>query len=104
MMRWVNVMCFVAIIILIAALYHVRYSADSEIRALRHAERAILAEQDRQQTLQAEWSSLNDPRRLQDLADRYLSLDPLKAEQVIDLRPREIRPIQVLMQQGEGVQ
>ena len=104
MIRWVNVMCFVAIIVLIAALYHVRYSADSEIRALRQAERSILAEQDQLQTLQAEWSSLNDPRRLQALADRYLNLKPLQVEKVIDLRPREIRPIQVLMQQGEGVQ
>ena len=101
MIRWVNAIMAVVLIVLVAALYHIRYSAEAEIRALRQAERAIIAEADYRQTLQAEWSSLNDPRRLQALAERYLALAYLQAEQVIDLRPEEIRPITVLMQQGE---
>jgi hypothetical protein len=38
---------------------------------------------------------------LQELANRYLSLNYLSANQVIDLRPDEIRPISVLLQSGE---
>jgi cell division protein FtsL len=101
MIRLVNIICAVFIIALTAAVYHVRYSADAEMRALQKVEDSMLAARDERRTLEAEWSSLNDPRRLQELANRYLSLSYLAANQVIDLRPDEIRPISVLLQSGE---
>ncbi len=101
MIRVINTLCVVVIIALTAAVYHVRYSADAELRALENVRHAMRDARDERRTLEAEWSSLNDPRRLQELAQRYLSLNYLSANQVIDLRPDEIRPIPVLMQNEE---
>lgn len=97
MMRWINIALSVVLVVLVAALYHIRYSAEAEARALRQTERQIAAERDRMRTLQAEWSSLNDPRRLQLLSRRYLDLDRLRPSQVVDMRPRGTQTIPVLL-------
>jgi hypothetical protein len=100
MMRLVNTVCVLVIITLVTALYHVRYSAEAEMRAVQSVERSMQAARDTKKTLEAEWSSLNDPRRLQELAKQHLALGYLHADQVVDLRPQEIRPISVLLQRG----
>lgn len=97
MMRFINTALVVALIGMVGALYHIRYSAEAEARALRKLERQINAEYDRQRTLRAEWSSLNDPRRLQTLSRQYLKLDTLRPSQIIDARPRETQTIPVLL-------
>ena len=98
MVKWVNISFGVALVFTIAALYHIRYSAESEARVLRKIERAIAHEEDVQRTLRAEWSSLNDPRRLQDLARHYLELEDLRPSQILDLRPRMTKTIPVTLQ------
>ncbi|MDA9230214.1 hypothetical protein OAI46_03115 [Alphaproteobacteria bacterium] len=100
MIRLVNALCVLVIITLVTALYHVRYSAEAEMRAVQSVERSMGVERDTQKTLEAEWSSLNDPRRLQGLAKQHLKLDYLKAKQVLDLRPQEIRSISALLQRA----
>ena len=70
---------------------------EAEAKALRDTQRIMAAEQDRRRTLQAEWASLNDPRRLQILSRQYLSLDYLRASQVLDLRDETTLSIPVLM-------
>ena len=102
MVKWLNGSFCVALGCMIAALYHIRYSAEDEARALKKIERAIAQEQDRQRTLRAEWSSLNDPRRLQDLARNYLNLDYLRPSQVLDLRPVVTKTIPVMLHQKGG--
>ena len=56
----------------------------------------MAAEQDRRRP-RVEWASLNDPRRLQILSRQYLSLDYLRASQVLDLRDETTLSIPVLM-------
>ena len=97
MIRWVNVSFAIALVFTIAALYHIRYSAEGEARNLKKIERAIAMEEDRQRTLRAEWSSLNNPRRLQMLARNYLELDHLRPSQVMDLRPVETKKIPIIL-------
>ncbi|MBT5156764.1 MAG: hypothetical protein HOK33_02070 [Rhodobiaceae bacterium] len=97
MIRLLNISLGVLLIMCIAALYHIRYSAEAEARALRHVEREINLEKDRQRTLRAEWSSLNDPRRLQLLSRHYLQLDYLRLSQVEDMRGDETQTIPVLL-------
>lgn len=36
--------------------------------------------------LKAEWAHLNDPKRLQGLCERYLSIAPIKGSQLVSLR------------------
>lgn len=102
MIKWLNIGFFVALVCMIGALYHIRYSAEGEARALKKIERAIAQEEDRQRTLRAEWSSLNDPRRLQDLARDYLTLDQLRPSQVLDLRPVETKTIPIMLHPKGG--
>lgn len=101
MMRLINMGLAIALIGMIGVLYHIRYSAEAEARALRKLERQISAEYDRQRTLRAEWSSLNDPRRLQVLSRHYLQLDTLRPSQIIDARPRRTQTIPVLLPSRE---
>ena len=96
MVRVLNIALIFVFVILVAALYHIRYSAEAEAKALRDMQRIMTAEQDRRH-LQAEWASLNDPRRLQILSQQYLSLDYLRASQVLDLRDETTLSIPVLL-------
>ncbi len=100
MMRWVNISLAVVLIAVIAALYHIRYSAEAEARVVRQLERQINQQHDLQRTLQAEWSSLNDPRRLQLLARDYLKLDYLRASQIIDMRHQGTHTVQIMLNQN----
>ena len=102
MVRMLNITLVFVFIILMAALYHIRYSAEAEAKALRDTQRIVAAEQDRRRTLQAEWASLNDPRRLQILSRQYLSLDYLRASQVLDLRDDTTLSIPVLLMPQGG--
>lgn len=102
MVKWINIGFGVALVFTIAALYHIRYSAESEARTLKKIERAIAHEEDVRRTLRAEWSSLNNPRRLQDLARHYLDLDQLRPSQILDLRPRTTQTIPVTLQTEGG--
>ncbi len=109
MIRLVNIAFLIIIIVLIAAVYHIRYSAEAEHRTVQRVQRAIAEEHDAQRMLYAEWSSLNDPRRLQVLASRYLDLTYVQASQVIDPRRNTIAPIPILLPEhgfaaGEGVE
>ena len=102
MVKWINISFFIALVCMIAALYHIRYSAEGEARALRKIERSITLEEDRQRTLRAEWSSLNDLRRLQNLARHYLDLGQLSPSQVLDLRPVGTKTIPITLQINGG--
>ena len=102
MIRIVNIVCFLAIVSLVATVYHIRYSAEVEARKLHALERKITAAEDMRQTLAAEWSSLNDPRRLQVLVSRHLALAPLEAHQVMLPEAPASQPVAVKLLQIEG--
>ena len=102
MVKFLNITLAFIVVVLVATLYHIRYSAEAEAKALRHMQRIMAVEQDRRRTLEAEWASLNDPRRLQMLSRQYLSLDYLRASQVLDLRDDRTLTIPVLMMPQGG--
>ena len=104
MSRIFNIVCFFVIVSLVAAVYHIRYSAEVETRKLHTLERKITAEEDLRQTLAAEWSSLTDPRRLQVLVSQHLTLSPLEAHQVVLPDASALIPIPVKLLQQERAQ
>ncbi len=104
MIRIFNIACFFMIVSLVAAVYHIRYSAEVEARKLHTLERKITAAEDLRQTLAAEWSSLNDPRRLQVLVSQHLTLSPLEAHQVMLPDASTLTPIPVKLLQQERAQ
>jgi cell division protein FtsL len=82
MIRFINLLLVVAVIALSVGLYDIKYRAETADRAAERLEAQIAAEQDAIRVLRAEWSYLNQPERLQELAARYTELQPLTASQI----------------------
>ena len=64
-----------------AVLFETSFKVQGLEEDLAGINRQIVAEHDAIQVLRAEWSLLNDPTRLERLADRYLPLHPAEAKQ-----------------------
>lgn len=82
MSRFINILLCIMMAALLAVLYHVRYAADAQIRAIRILEREQMGQLEQRKVMQAEWVSLNDPLRLEDLSNRHLKMHPPLAEQM----------------------
>lgn len=67
------------------AVYQMKYEVQRLDERLARVNRQILADQEAIQILKAEWSYLNQPARLQELASRFLQLEPVKARQMVTL-------------------
>lgn len=75
---------FLAVTVAVAFInYHVKYSAQHKAQALAKIERKIAQEDEQIKVLEAEWSYLNEPQRLQKLAERNLDLGRITADQVV---------------------
>jgi hypothetical protein len=72
-------------------LFQVKYNVQSKEAELRNINKRIAANHSAIHVLEAEWSYLNDPNRLADLARRHTDLIPTQATQIkqfSDLPPR----------------
>lgn len=67
------------------ALFQVKHEVLDVERQLKIALRDITHEEDSLHVLNAEWSYLNEPGRLQALADKYLDVAPVASEQMVTL-------------------
>jgi hypothetical protein len=77
---WVVLACSASVV-----LYQTSYKAQTQERELARIKQAIRHERDNIQAWNAEWSMLNHPARLEQLAKTYLLLQPAKAEQIVRL-------------------
>lgn len=82
MIRVINLLLVMAVVGLSVGLYDIKYRAEGADRHARQLEQRIAKEQDAIRVLRAEWSYLNQPERLQELAARYSALKPLTAAQI----------------------
>ncbi|PKQ03028.1 MAG: hypothetical protein CVT73_16580 [Alphaproteobacteria bacterium HGW-Alphaproteobacteria-12] len=82
MIRVINLLLVLAVIGLSVGLYDIKYRAERASREAQQLEGRIANEQDAIRVLRAEWSYLNQPERLQELATRYTALKPLAAAQI----------------------
>jgi cell division protein FtsL len=91
-MRLINFCVICALILAAVVVYKIKF--DSTLQAERvaklHAE--IRKERNAIALLRAEWSKLDAPNRIQELAKRHLSLRALDATQFDDLRHVPMRP------------
>ena len=74
---WIGLAAFAGV-----SLFHTSYRVQSLKEEKVALERQIVTEQDGIQVLKAEWSFLNDPARLEQLASTYLALRPITATQI----------------------
>jgi cell division protein FtsL len=64
---------------------HVSYRVQRTEQYLAKLEREIVREQDQIRVLDAEWSYLNDPARIEALARRHLLLGPMSVKKIVSL-------------------
>jgi cell division protein FtsL len=64
---------------------HVSYRVQRTEQYLAKLEREIVREQDQIRVLDAEWSYLNDPARIEALARRHLVLAPMSVKKIVSL-------------------
>ncbi|MHA1546202.1 MAG: cell division protein FtsL [Alphaproteobacteria bacterium] len=74
------------------ALYALKYDTGKEAAANVVLRGEIAREREAMRILEAEWSLLNQPERLQKLAKRHLALVPLQPEQIVDFPGLPERP------------
>ncbi len=90
----VSVLVWTIILALLGiGLFQVKYNVQSKERELRDVRRQIEANLTSIHVLEAEWSYLNDPLRLADLARRHTDLLPTTPNQIgdiADLPPRQV--------------
>jgi len=74
------------------AVYQMKYEVQQLEGRLAKVNREILQDQESIQVLKAEWSYLNQPARLAELATRFLQLEPVAPKQMVSLAelPRRI--------------
>lgn len=82
MIRTLNIVLILAVVGLSFGLYDIKYRAEIADRRVQTITHQIASEQESIRVLRAEWSYLNQPERLQELAQRYTKLEPLQAAQI----------------------
>lgn len=93
MLRFVTLFVFILLFGVSAGLYHVKYSVDRMERQGLALKARIADEQEAIRILEAEWSGLNQPARLQKLTERYLELAPVQVSQVVGFSALPEKPV-----------
>lgn len=80
-MRLINILVIAALVLAASIVYEIKF--DSTLQAARVAKMhgELRHERDAIAVLRAEWARLDTPTRIQSLADRFLTLQPIKPTQ-----------------------
>jgi cell division protein FtsL len=73
---------------------HVSYQVRRVQMHLAELARSTHEQKDAIRILDAEWDSLNDPHRIDDLSKRYLTLQPTPIQRVVSLEAIPLKPSQ----------
>ena len=95
MLRTLNFLLIGLMLIGAGVVYDLKYEAERASAKVAKINRKIETERDAIATLKAEWSLLNQPKRLQELVTRYrsyLELDPLDPTQIATLDDIPFKP------------
>ncbi|MDX5360908.1 MAG: hypothetical protein LPL00_05840 [Alphaproteobacteria bacterium] len=92
MMRFVNVLLFLLIAATSVGVYRVKYAVMDLEKEATLLSAQLLEERDSIRTYEAEWTYLNEPRRLEGLAQRHLTLQPVSARQILTPAQLPLRP------------
>ncbi|MEM6616370.1 MAG: cell division protein FtsL [Pseudomonadota bacterium] len=83
MIRIVTTLSFSIAVLAAIGLYKVKIEARELAKDVRQIERDIAKTEEAISMLQAEWSVLNDPVRIQRLAEDHLGLKPMSSDQIM---------------------
>ena len=90
MIRLLNICVIAALFVAAAYVYKIKYESTQRVEQVAKLRAEIRREHDAIATLRAEWSRLDSPARIQELAKRHLALRPIEQRQFdrLDQLPR----------------
>jgi hypothetical protein len=89
MIRTTDIALFTLMMAAAAGTYKIKAEANGKQNEIRRIERQIAYEEDTIDLLEADWSMLTQPERLQRLAEKHaseLALQPIEAHQVVSVK------------------
>jgi cell division protein FtsL len=86
MLRFLNIVAILALVGSAIYAYSIKYQTSYRAEQIAKTKLEIKAEHDAIAVLRAEWSFMTRPERVQQLADRYLDLQPLTADNIVTAR------------------
>ena len=92
MMRLLNIGVIVALVVAAAYVYRIKFESAHNVEQVAKLRLDIRRERDTIAALHAEWSKLDTPSRIQELAQRHLALRPIDARQFDRLDALPERP------------
>ena len=97
MMRLLNICVIAALVAAAAYVYKIKFESTRQAERVAKLRMEIRREHDAIATLRAEWSKLDNPARIQDLAKRHLALRPIDLRQFdrfdrLPARPPDLVP------------
>jgi cell division protein FtsL len=81
MMRLINICVIGALVLAAAYVYKIKFESTRQAERVAKLRMEIRREHDAIAALRAEWSKLDNPLRIQALAQRHLKLKPIEATQ-----------------------
>lgn len=100
-MRLLNIGLIAGLVLAAAYVYDIKYQSTLRAERVAKLQHDLRRERDAIASLRAEWARLGNPRRIQTLADRHLSLTPVKAGQFVDFESLPERPPQIVQPANE---
>jgi cell division protein FtsL len=91
-LRFFHLVVVVGLIAAAVAVYEVKYQSTYDAQRAAKLRAEIRSEQERIAALQAQWSQLTAPARIQDLATRHLGMKPLAVTQIGEFASLPDRP------------
>lgn len=95
-MRLLNLLVIVALVLAAAYVYRIKYASTAQVAEIAKMRAEVRRERDAIAALRAEWSKLDNPDRIQALANRHLKLKPLELHQLDPLERLPERPVQIV--------
>ena len=93
MSRLAAVLWIFSAALIAVVLFVLKYEVQRLERELQMVSRQIVVDQQAVHVLNAEWSYLNRPARIADLAARHLRLQPLSTAQIVEIEAVPTRPV-----------
>lgn len=95
MLRFLNIVAILALVGSAVYAYSIKYQTSYRAEQIAKTKIEIKAERDAIAVLRAEWSFMTRPERIQQLADRYLDLQPTTVGQIVTAQSLPDQPARV---------
>jgi len=95
-LRLLHLVVIAGLVSAAAYVYKIKFDATVQVEKVAKVRRDIRRERDAIAMLRAEWARLDNPTRVQQLADRHLPLRPVDSTQFEDLNRLPLRPPQMV--------